>query len=159
MYTAARGWASDAQPLTMNSIPLPDVKPEPGKVGAWQVTFVSQAQSKARTYTYSAIEAGGNLHKGVFAGLDQGWSGPRGTQKPFLMAAARKDSDDAYAVAMKKGADYAKKNPDKPISYLLESTSRFPNPAWRIIWGESAGTSNFSIYVDASTGQYLETMR
>jgi hypothetical protein len=27
-----------------------------------------------------------------------------------------------------------------------------------VIWGESAGTSNFSIFVDASTGQYLETI-
>ena len=159
MYTAARGWAADAQPLTMNSINLPEVKPEPGKAAAWQVTFVSPAGSKARSYTYSVIEAQGNLHKGVFAGPDQGWSGPRGNQKPFLMAAARKDSDTAYEVAIKKGAEYVKKNPDKPISYLLELTNRFPNPAWRVVWGESVGTSNFSVFVDASTGLYLETMR
>jgi hypothetical protein len=159
MYTAARGWAADAQPLTMNSINLAEVKPEPGKAAAWQVTFVSPSGSKARSYTYSVIEAQGNLHKGVFAGLDQGWSGPRGNQKPFLMAAARKDSDTAYEVAIKKGAEYAKKNPDKPISYLLELTNRFPNPAWRVVWGESVGTSNFSVFVDASTGLYLETMR
>ena len=46
-----------------------------------------------------------------------------------------------------------------PVTFLLEFTKRFPNPAWRVIWGESVGTSDFSIFVDATTGEYLETMR
>jgi hypothetical protein len=58
-----------------------------------------------------------------------------------------------------KGAEYDKKNPGKTITFVLEKTSRFTDPAWRVIWGESVGTSNFSIFVDASTGKYLETMR
>jgi hypothetical protein len=35
---------------------------------------------------------------------------------------------------------------------------KYQDPVWRIIWGESAGTSDFSVYVDASTGDYLETL-
>ncbi len=159
MYTAARGWSADIQPVRMNSIILPEVKAEPGKAAAWQVTFVSQRLAKARSYTYSVIEAQGNLHKGVFAGLDQSWSGSSNT-KSFLMAAAKIDTDAAYQTALKKGgADYEKKTPGKPITFLLEKTDKHPNPAWRVIWGESVGTSNFSVYVDASTGDYLETMR
>jgi hypothetical protein len=45
-----------------------------------------------------------------------------------------------------------------PVSYLLEG-GEFPNPAWRVIWGTSVGTSNYSIFVDASLGDYLRTMR
>ena len=30
---------------------------------------------------------------------------------------------------------------------------------WRVVWGDSVGTSNFSVFVDATTGEYLETMR
>jgi len=41
----------------------------------------------------------------------------------------------------------------------LERTNKHPDPAWRIIWGESVGTSNFSVLIDASTGEYLETLR
>ena len=89
----------------------------------------------------------------------RGWSGPHGTQKPFLIAAVKTDSDEVYKTALKKGADYDKKHPDMPIVFLLEKTDRFPNPAWRVIWGGSAGTSNFSIFVDASTALYLQTMR
>ncbi len=159
MYISARGWAADIQPLKLNSIFLPEVKAEPGKAPAWQATFVSPSQAKARSYTYSVVESVGNLHKGVFAGLDQSWSGPSRTNKPFPMAAVKIDSDEAYKTALKKAADYDKKNPGKPISFLLESTSKFPDVTWRVIWGESVGTSNFSIFVDASTGQYLETMR
>lgn len=159
MYTAARGWSADIQPLRMNSILLQKVKAEPGKAAAWEVTFTSQRLSKARNYTYSVIEAQGNLHKGVFAGLDQGWSGPSRTNKPFLMAAVKIDTDAAYQTALKKGADYDKKNPGKPITFVLEKTDKYPDPAWRVVWGESVGTSNFSVYVDASTGEYLDTMR
>ena len=44
------------------------------------------------------------------------------------------------------------------IAFVLEKTSKFPDPAWRVVWGESVGTSNFSIYVDSSTGAFLEKM-
>jgi hypothetical protein len=52
-----------------------------------------------------------------------------------------------------------KKNPDKPILFILEKTRRFPDLTWRIVWGESVGLSDFSVFVDASTGKYLETVR
>lgn len=159
MYAAARGWALDIQVLRLRSIPLEEVKSEPGKSGAWEATFVSASRMRARTYTYSVVDAAGNLRKGVFAGLEETWSGPRGQARPFLIAAVKTDTDEVYETALKKGAAYAKKHPDMPISFLLESTPRYPNPAWRVIWGDSVATSNFSIYVDASTGRYVQTMR
>ena len=159
MFNTARGWAPDVQVLRLHSIELPDVKRERGKAAAWEAYFVSQQRGRARSYTYSVIEAEGNLHKGVFAGLEESWSGPRGSSTPFPIAALKTDSDEVFETALKKAADYEKKNPDKPISFLLEKTAQFPNPAWRVIWGESVGTSNFSIFVDASTGEFLQTMR
>ena|SRR5713226_480595 len=162
MYTAARGWAADLQPLRMTSIHLPDVKKVPGKAAAWQVMFVSPARQRARPYTYSVIESVGNLHKDIFAGNEEGWSGPRGTVKPFIVQALKIDSDAAYETALKKGkkaVEYAKLNPDKNISFLLEQNNKFPDLTWRVIWGDSVGTSNFSVFVDATTGEYLETMR
>jgi hypothetical protein len=162
MYTAARGWAGDVQPLRMSSVDLPQVKKVPGKAAAWQATFVSPQRQGARTYSYSVIEAEGNLHKGVFAGLEEGWSGPRAGVKPFLMQALKVDSDAAYETAMKKGkkaAEYTKAHPDMNVMFLLEQNNKFPQLSWRVIWGETVGTSNYSIFVDATTGEYLETMR
>ncbi|MBZ5596062.1 MAG: hypothetical protein LAP39_27785 [Acidobacteriia bacterium] len=157
MFNAARAWAPDVQVLSLRSIDLPEVKRERGKAAAWQAYFVSPASGRARSYTYTVIESAGNLHKGVFAGQEE--SGARGGTSPFLIAAVKTDSDEVYQTALKKAADYEKKDPDKPIAFQLDKTDRFPNPAWRVIWGESVGTSNFSIFVDASTGLYLQTMR
>jgi hypothetical protein len=158
MYTAARGaMGADLEPLRESSINLAGVKAEPGKAGAWQCTFVSARAAKARMYTYSVIESEGNLHKGVFSGQDESWSAGRGP-KPFPMAAVKVDTDAAYQAARKKAVEYEKKNPDKPITFLLERNDKHQTVAWRVIWGESVGMSNFSVLIDASTGQYLETL-
>jgi hypothetical protein len=164
MYGMARAWSSDAQLLKMQSMRLTELKDgPPGTAPAWQAQFVSASKGKSRGYTFSVVEGEGNLHKGPFAGPEESWAGNSGTTSSFLMAAVKVDSDAAYKTAMEttqsKAADYDKKNPGKPITILIERTSKHPDPAWRIIWGESVGTSNFSVLIDASTGEYLETLR
>jgi hypothetical protein len=160
MYQSARSWGPDAQPLKMLSVIIGEVPNVPrGKAAVWEATFVSANRNQARPYTFSIVEIQPSLHKGVFPGLEQGWSGPRGNTTPFLMAAVKVDTGAAYETALKNGGEaYDKKNPGKPITVLLEKNSKFPSPVWRIIWGESLGTSNFSVFVDASTGEFQEKM-
>jgi hypothetical protein len=157
MYPQARGWAPDAQPLQIRSLNLAEVKADKGKAGVWQVIFVSPARAKAKTYTWSAVEAEGNLHQGVFGGVEDTYT-PRGDSTPFEIAAIKVDSDEAYATAAKESAEYIKKNPDKPVIFLMELGKRFPDVTWRVIWGDSVGTSDYSVFVDGSTGKYLERM-
>ncbi|MEX2264855.1 MAG: hypothetical protein WD696_23070 [Bryobacteraceae bacterium] len=155
MYPRARAWATDVQPLNCTNINLPEAaKSEPGKSLAWQCVFVSASLGRARRFTYSVIESPGNVYKGVFQSTEERWSGQ---QKPFLLAALKTDSDEVFATALKRGAAYAKKHPDMPVNFLLEVNNRFPNPTWRVIWGDSITVSGFSIYVDASSGEYLQT--
>src|ERR1017187_1695705 len=79
MYQVAHAWAPDAQVLKMNSIVLAEVPTVPrDKAAGWEATFTSAERSQARSYTYCIVESTGNLHKGVFAGPEEGWSGPRG---------------------------------------------------------------------------------
>ncbi len=157
MYPQARGWAPDAQPLEIVSLNLVQVKADKGKAGAWQVVFVSASRGKAKTYTYSAVESEGNLHEGVFGGIEENYTA-RGDSSPFQIAAIKVDTDEAYETAAKHSAEYLKKNPDKPVIFLMELTRRFPDVTWRVIWGGSVGTSDYSVFVDGSTGQYLERM-
>jgi hypothetical protein len=164
MYGMARQWAPDVQVLQLLSMHIAEFPQEvPGKAAAWQAIFVSPSKGRSKSYTFCIVESSGNLHKGPFAGLDEAWSGPHGVATPFPVIAVKKDTDDAYKTAMSepksKAADYDKKNPGKPITIVLEMTPKFPDPAWRILWGESVGTSSFSVFVDASVGNYLETMR
>ena len=159
MYQVARSaWSLDAQVLKLNSIHLPEVPPTPGKAGAWQATFTSEKLGRSRTYTYSVVESQGNLHKEVFGGPEESWSGKAGINTAFSFLAVKTESDAAYRTALEKAGDYDKKNPGMTITVLLDKTPKFPDPAWRIVWGESVGTSNFSVYVDATSGGFLEKM-
>src|SRR5437868_8871600 len=118
MFNAARGWSPDVQVQDLHSIHMSEVKSERGKAAAWQAMFVSPQSARARSYTYSVIEGAVNLHKGVFAGMEEGWSGHRGVSKPFLIAALKTDSDQVLQTAVKnpKVEDYVAKQPGKAIS-------------------------------------------
>jgi len=158
VYGTARLWAPDVQGLRVASIPLNEVKGAPGESGAWEVTFVSPSKGRMRAFTYSVVEAGGNLHKGVFAGFEESFN-PSAQAKPWPIVALKTDSDAAYQAAAKKSEDAIKKLQGSPMFYLLEQTSRFPDLAWRIVWGESVSASKYSVFVDASTGEFLDKVR
>ena len=157
MFMQAKGWAVDAQPLSLSAIFLKQVPVEPGKCGAWQATFISPQKAKAKSYTFSVVDTGG-IREGVLAGREEAWSGPRGQEQPFNPQGLHVDSDEAYAKAAKENADYIKKNPNLPVLFLLEQTPRFPNLTWRVFWGETIGSSHHSVFIDASTGLYLQTL-
>jgi hypothetical protein len=159
MYQVARAnWAADALVLTLNSIHLPEVPQSPTTAGAWQAIFTSAQLSRSRTYTFSVVESAGNLHQGVYGGPEESWSGQRGVNTAFTIGAVHTDTDAAYRMAVAMADGYDKKHPDMTISWLLEKTPKYANPAWRVIWGESVGTSAFSVLVDASTGDFLARM-
>ncbi len=159
MYNQARQWAPDAQVLRARSIPLEEVKGEKGKSGAWEAIFVSSARSAAKTYTYSAIDAGGNLHQGVFGSIESSYSGPRGQERPFPIITMQVDSDKAYGIAVDKGDYFVKKNPKLPVFFLLEFTADQTGPVWRVAWGETVTTSQFSVLVNGATGEFVKALR
>ena len=159
VYSNARTWATDLLVLDIKSIDLDDKhRCKEGKCWAWSVTLISPAKSQMKMFTYSVIESEGNLHKGVFGNLEEAWRGTRGQDKPFIMQALKKDSTDAYQAAAAKSAAYIKKNPDMPVTYEATYTPKHGQPCYRVIWGESVSTSSYSILVDASTGEYVETL-
>jgi hypothetical protein len=158
MFQLARTWAPDALPLTAQSHNLDAVKSEGGKAGAWSVTFVSQSRGKSRLYTWAAVEGEG-FKEGVFSQQEATWMGPTGQALPFRMEALKKDSVAAWEVAAAKSEAFMKRNPGTPVFFVAEYTSRFPNPSWRVVWGESISRSGYSIFVDTVTGQYLQTGR
>jgi hypothetical protein len=159
MYQKARAsWATDAKVLKLNSIHVEEVPQVPGKAGAWQAMFTSESLGRARTYTFSVVEQEGNLHQGAFGLQEESWTGGQGVSSSFEIRDVQIDSEAAYKTALENAADYNKKNPGMTISFLLEKTPKFNTPAWRVIWGESVGTSSFSVYVDATLGKFLERM-
>ena len=160
MYVAARNWAQDAQGLRLESVENPNVPGGKGLSGAWRATFVSPSTNRSIIFNYSVTEFSEKFLKGVFQDHEEGYS-PGGLEKPWLVSALKTTSTDAYKVAMeqKQTQDYVKKNPDTPVMILLEHTNRHPNPTWRLVWGTSVSMSDFSVYVDATSGEFLEILR
>ncbi len=155
-YPSARIWAPDAQPLTVRSMNLDQVASGDGKAGAWEIVYVSEQRGRARPYTWSAVEIEGQVHKGVFPGMEESWRGPTGQQKPFPPQALKIDTPEALKTAIEKSSDYlAKPGKKPPVTFLLECTPRFPDPVWRVLWGASVGTAEYVATVDASTGKLL----
>jgi hypothetical protein len=155
-YPQARIWAADCQPIHIRSLNLPDPKSEQGKAGAWEIQYVSQTRGRSKTFSWSAIEAEGNLHKGVYGAVEEAWSGPSGQEKPFSPAALLVDTPDALATAVENSAEYLKKPGDKPqVTFLCDFTPRFPDPVWRVLWGDSVSSAQWSIFIDATTGRYV----
>src|SRR5277367_81412 len=103
MFTSARAWAPDVEVYSVKSTRVEGVHPQPGKAGGWQVTFVSPSLQQSRLYTFSVADVSISLRQGVNVGKPESWSGSHGSQQPFRIQAAKTDSDDAYAVAAKKG--------------------------------------------------------
>jgi hypothetical protein len=158
MYQVARTWAPDAGVLKLTSVRVDGVPDQPGKSGGWEAVFTSDAKDTSRAFTWYAIDQGETIHQGVFPGAEENYSGAHATTGPFPIASVRIDSDAALATAKLKEADFEKKSPGQPIMYLLEKSTRSVNPAWRVVWGESVSTSGFSVFVDATTGAFVEVM-
>jgi hypothetical protein len=126
----------------------------PGKAGAWEITYVSPMQQQAKIYTWSAIEASETLHKDVFAGKPQSWNGSSGQEKPFQASAFHIDTPAALETATASSKAYLDKPGTKPpVNFLLEFTPRFPDPVWRVMWGETVGLAQYTVFIDAATGQ------
>jgi hypothetical protein len=156
MYSHARTWAPDIKVLRCSSIDISQqVPPQPGKAGAWQVIFASETRGQKRPYTFSVYEVSVTLREGIYPETPSSWSNDN---RAFLMAAVKIDTDEAWKTALQHAEEYNRKNPNIPISYTLELGRNINDPIWRVIWGESAASSAYSVLVDASTGAYLETL-
>ncbi len=155
MYMQARAWAPDCKLLRVGNLD----NSQAGKSNAWEATFASESLHRSRRFTYAAsAQPGSDLPVGVFGGQPDSWM-PSRQSIPFYIQNAKTDTDAALETAMTKAADYAKAHPEMPVRFLLEQTTRFPDPAWRVFWGESVSTSNFSVFVNSITGKYLQTAR
>jgi hypothetical protein len=159
MLPSAKTWAADCKGIQMESIQLKDVPAEPGKAAAWRAIFVSEAKGRMKTFLWSAVDAEGGFRKGTWEGSEDSFRGRLGQAAPFYMQALQHDSDEAYKEALTKEDAYFKTGDKSSVNFLLEFTPRHANLAWRVLWGETVGTARYSVFVDASTGKFLEKGR
>lgn len=153
MYKPARTWAPDLLALSLISNEVPSMKSGDGKFAMWTAVFVSPSRREARTFTYSVVDDGATIHKGVSVGGAEPWSGATPRSIPFQTTGFVVNSDAAYKTAYAKAEGWVKKHPDKKAAFSLGSAARFPAPVWFIIWGDTK--SGYAVYVNATTGTVI----
>ena len=153
MYKPARAWAPDLLVLSLISNEVPSMKSVDGKFPMWTAVFVSPSQRQARTFTYSVVDDGAAIHKGVGVGGAEPWSGATPKSTPFQTTGFVIDSDAAYKAAYAKAEAWVKKHPGTQAAFSLGSAARFPAPVWFIIWGNTK--SGYAVYVNATTGAVI----
>ena len=150
MYKPARNWAPDLLALSLISNEVPSMKSADGKFPMWTAVFVSPSLRQARTFTYSVVDDGATIHKGVGVGGAEPWSGATPKSSPFQTTGFVVNSDAAYKTAYAKAEVWVKKHPGKKVAFSLGSAAQFPAPVWFIIWGDTK--SGYAVYVNATTG-------
>ncbi len=160
MYKTARSWNNDATILRLENLDIPEAKPEPGKYGAWKATFVSFAKKQKREFTYSVAESSAGVHKGVFPGAEMTYMA-NNQNRIFPIVDVKVDSVEALENAKKQKdiADFAAKNPDVPVQFVLEWNMQLaPTAAWRVYWGATLSTSQASVFIDATDGKFIKKL-
>ena len=153
MYKPARTWAPDLLVLSLISNEVSSMKSEDGKFPMWTAVFVSPSRREARTFTYSVVDDGAAIHKGVSVGGSEPWSGATPKSSPFQTTGFVINSDAAYKTAYAKAEGWVKKHPGKKVAFSLGSAARFPAPVWFVIWGDTK--SGYAVYVNATTGTII----
>jgi hypothetical protein len=154
MYKPARSWAPDLLVLSLISNEVPSMKSADGKFPMWTAVFVSPSRREARTFTYSVVDDGAAVHKGVNVGGAEPWSGATPKSSPFQITGFVVDSDAAYKTAYAKAEAWVGKHPGKKAAFSLGSAAKFPAPVWFILWGDTK--SGYAIYVNATTGGVIK---
>jgi hypothetical protein len=154
MYKPARAWAPDLLVLSLLGNEVPSMKSVDGKFPMWTAVFVSPSRREARTFTYSVVDDGTAVHKGVDAGGAQAWTGATAKSTPFQTTGFVVDSDAAYKTAYAKAEAWVAKHPGKKAAFSLGSAARFPAPVWFIIWGDTK--SGYAVYVNATLGTVIK---
>ena len=160
MYVSGRSWAADLEPIEIRSIPLAEVPAKDGNYGAWQAVFVSASKRAKKTFTFSLVEKGEQLHEGVFGAQEESYTPGEGTTLPFPMAAFRTDSPAAFKTALEKGGkEFQAKNPELPAMFRVERTKRDASPMMEVFWGVNELSSPYSVVVNADTGDFVKIVK
>lgn len=151
LYISARSFAADAKPYRLQSEYTEGAPSTEGKASMWRAQFASPSRLKLKAYSWSGLPDGG-----VSAGSEDTYNPNNASTRVFEVPFLKVDSDKAFEVAQKNGGEkITKKNPEQPITYLLDFNPRGSRLVWHVIYGESASKAQLRLLVDATTGQFI----
>ena len=163
LYTTSRGWASDTQPVNLQSqnskhaggnenAPLG----HDGKSAIWRGVFASAARHSMKTYMWSGLTGPDAPSPGITPGSEDSWSATNTSTEPFQLVYLKFDSDQAFQTAQKHGGvALLKKTSDLPVNFRLSWEPRKTMLVWHVVYGQSINDPQLDVVVDATTNQYV----
>lgn len=146
-------WARDARPVHIESDLTSESAGRDGKSAVWRFMFVSGQRSAMRAFMCSgSVDAAAPAF-----GLSQGSDMPLPEQgvafDSFLL---KLDSDKAFQVSQGHGGEaLLKKNPDQPVTYIVEMGRGQTTPNWYVIYGKDLKSNQGLGIVNATTGAFV----
>jgi len=156
VYIAARGWARDAQPYRIESIPTTDGNGHDGRWALWRASFASPSQRAVKAYTWSGSTAPDAPSRGVNPGSEDNYSPTNSSTQIFDIAFLKIDSDQAFATGQKHGGDKVlDKSPETVVTYICDWNHNTNELIWHVIYGTGRDASKLTVAVNASTGEFI----
>src|SRR5215469_13732841 len=163
LYTTSRGWASDTDPVSIQSSNYKNAGGNPnaplgqdGKSAIWRAVFASQARRSMKTYMWSGLTGPDAPAAGLTPGNEDSWNVGNTSTRPFQLMYLKYDSDQALGTAEKHGgAALLKKDPNLPVNYSLNWEPRRTMLVWHVMYGKSTNDPDLDVVVNATTNDFV----
>jgi hypothetical protein len=156
LYMAAHSIGADVEPYRMESRYTKDSPTSEGKSGLWRADFASSSKKLSKTFSWSGLAGPDAPERGVSHGSDDTYNPGNSATHVFAPQFLKVDSDQALKVAQQHGgAKLTAADPGQPISYMLDFDARKNQLIWHVIYGSSQFDAKLTVFVDATTGEFL----
>jgi len=156
LYVSARGWARDAQPFRLESVPNSDSNGRDGKSAIWRAGFASPATRGAKPFIWSGTDAKDAPPRGMNPGTEDTYNPSNASTAVFDINYLKTDSDKAFEIAQQHGGEkLLQKSPETPVLYILEWNHVENMLVWHVIYGNSRDDFKLKIAVNATIGEYV----
>ena len=163
MYIAARTWAPDAKPYSLQSIATKDDNGQKGTAGIWGAGFASPSKGKLKVFSWSGIKTDDAPEPGVSSRPDDTYNPANVSTAIFEMTFLKIDSggpekDTALSVANQHGGEkLIKADKNTNVYYSLNWNGRENKLSWRVSFGPDPNQRKLTVDVDATTGTFMKT--
>jgi hypothetical protein len=158
LYVAAHGWAPDARPFRLESVSTTDATGKDGKAAIWRALFASESHRAIKPWVWSGSNSPDAPSRGISPGVEDTYNPGNSNTQVFDIAFLKVDSDKAFEVAQKHGGEkILKKEPEHPITYMLDWDGRENVLIWHVYYGSSRSDAALRVAVNATDGSFLRT--
>ena len=155
-FITARGWAHDATPFRLESIPTNEGNGQDGKWAIWRSSFASPSQRGVKPYFWSGSATPDAPSRGVSPGNEDNYSPSNASTQVFDIAFLKIDSEQAFAIAQKHGGEkITSKDPAAIVIYVCDFDHNTNQLVWHVIYGAKRETAKLTVALDASTGEFI----